>query len=46
LTAGVPARVIEDIDTYLLKNKEKFDHTKMLSQEQKEAYLKKKFNCS
>jgi acetyltransferase-like isoleucine patch superfamily enzyme len=44
IAAGVPARVIEDIDTYLHKNKEKFDYTKPLSQEHKEAYLKNKFN--
>lgn len=39
IAVGVPARVIEDVNEYLDKNKEKFIHTKQLSTEDKKDYL-------
>ncbi len=39
VAAGVPARVIESLDDYYKKNKEKFVHTKNLLSEEKKKYL-------
>ena len=40
---GVPARLIETIDVYESKNKEKFDYTKNLNTREKEKYLREKY---
>ncbi len=39
VAVGVPARVIESIDDYYLKNYQKFVHTKTLSPSEKKDYL-------
>lgn len=41
--AGVPAKKITDIESYYNKHKDEFDYTKKLSQEDKKAYLLKKY---
>lgn len=43
IAVGVPARVIESIETYYEKNKDKYDYTKNLNKEDKEKYLRKKY---
>ena len=43
VAVGVPARVIESIDEYYEKVKEKCDYTKNYTKEEKRKYLKKKF---
>ena len=43
VVAGVPARVIESIDEYCDKAQKRAVNTKLLSQSEKEEYLKKKF---
>ena len=40
VAVGVPARVIEDLDTYVEKNKKRFLHTKKLSPKDKRIYIK------
>lgn len=44
VVCGSPARVIETIDEYYEKNKDKIDLTKNMSAEEKREYLIKKFN--
>ena len=39
VAVGTPARVIETIDEYKLKNDGKFEHTKAMTQEEKKKYL-------
>lgn len=39
VAVGVPAKVIEDIQTYINKNKCKFVHTKSMSAEDKKMYI-------
>lgn len=43
VVVGVPGRVIEGIDEYYFKNKNKCDFTKSLSPEDKKKYLLKKY---
>lgn len=43
VAVGVPARVIENIDTYYEKNKNRCDFTKKLNKKEKETYLMKKY---
>lgn len=43
VAVGVPARVIETIDEYWEKNKDKIDHTKAFSAEKKKQYLLEKY---
>ncbi len=43
VAVGVPAKVIESIETYYEKNKDKYDYTKNLNKEDKEKYLRKKY---
>ena len=44
IVAGVPAKVIEDLETYCQKNKRYFVHTKGLSPEEKRQYLENETN--
>lgn len=44
VAVGIPARVIETIDEYLEKNREKLHHTKNMSLSEKKMYIKKVFN--
>lgn len=44
IVVGIPARVIETIDEYISKNKDNFLHTKRMLSDEKEKFLKKKFN--
>ena len=44
VVAGVPARVIETIDEYYKKNKERCDFTKHMNAQDKKEYLVKKYN--
>lgn len=46
IAAGVPAKVISNIEKYKNKNEEKFDYIKMLSSKEKSRYLIKKFKIS
>jgi len=41
VAVGVPARVIEDIQTYIDKNRHKFVNTKHMSYEEKKMYIEK-----
>ena len=43
IAVGVPARVIENIDEYLVKHSDDFDYTKGYSEEDKKTYLSDKF---
>lgn len=43
VAAGIPARVIEDIDTYVKKNKEYFVHTKMFRKEEKRKFIESRY---
>lgn len=43
IAVGVPARVIETVDEYILKHESDFDHTKGFSNEEKKQYLLEKF---
>ncbi|MBD5097517.1 MAG: acyltransferase [Lachnospiraceae bacterium] len=43
VAAGVPARVIETIDEYIEKNKQKFSYTKSMNKEQLKKYLIEKY---
>ena len=43
VAAGVPARVIETIDVYLAKHKDRIDQTKSLPPEKKKEYLMMKY---
>lgn len=43
VAVGVPARVIESIEIYYEKNKNKYDYTKNLNKKDKEKYLRKKY---
>ncbi|RDU23270.1 acyltransferase [Anaerosacchariphilus polymeriproducens] len=43
IVAGVPARVIETIDEYYEKNKDKCDYTKHMDSNEKREYLNKKY---
>ncbi len=43
IAVGVPARVIETIEEYELKHNGDFEHTKMMSTEEKRSYLTKRF---
>lgn len=43
VAVGVPAKVIESIDTYLQKNQEKLVHTKTMSKDEKKRYLMQKY---
>ena len=43
IAVGVPARVIESLDDYIIKNKCHFVFTKHMSKEEKKALLKAKF---
>lgn len=44
VAVGVPAKVIESIEDYFWKNKERFDHTKKLEAEAKRNYLTQKYS--
>lgn len=44
VAVGIPARVIESLDEYITKNKNKFLYTKHLSKNEKKLYLEKEFN--
>lgn len=44
VVVGVPARVIENLDTYIDKHKKDFEHTKQYSAEQKKEYYLSKYN--
>ena len=44
VAVGVPAKVIESIDEYYEKNKNKVIHTKSLSSKDKKEYLYKIYN--
>lgn len=44
VACGIPAKVIETIDEYYKKNKDKIDLTKNYTNEEKEKYLKEKYN--
>lgn len=46
VACGIPAKVIESINKYHKKNKKKIDLTKNMSLEEKEKYLKDKFNIN
>ena len=46
VAVGVPARVIENIETYYEKNKDKYDFTKNLSKKDKKDYLRKKYKIN
>ncbi len=39
VAVGVPAKVIEDIETYIKKNECRFVHTKQMSAEEKKSYI-------
>ncbi|MBR0410347.1 MAG: acyltransferase [Eubacterium sp.] len=41
IAVGVPARVIETVDEYVQKNKDKFINTKGMTKEQKKNYIMK-----
>lgn len=43
VAVGVPAKVIETIEEYLYKNKNKFDYTKKMDADEKKKYLLKKY---
>ena len=43
VAVGVPARVIETVDEYEQKNKDKFDYTKKMDPSAKKEYLKKEY---
>ena len=43
VAVGIPARVIETVDEYESKNKDKFEYTKGMSAEEKRSYLVKKY---
>lgn len=43
IAVGVPARVIETIDEYYKKNKERCDFTKNMSKKEKKEYIIKKY---
>ena len=43
VAVGVPARVIETIDEYIVKHMKDFDYTKKLNSNEKKKYLLKKF---
>lgn len=44
IVAGVPAKVINDIDNYYKKNKKRLEYTKFMDQNKKKEYLLKKYN--
>lgn len=43
VAVGIPARVIETIEEYEQKNKDKFEYTKFMSKNEKREYLIKKY---
>ena len=43
IAVGVPARVIKTIEEYETAHCDDFEHTKMMSSEEKRAYLEKKY---
>lgn len=44
VAVGIPARVIESIEDYYNKNKNRFVHTKNMSSDSKKKYLMEQFN--
>ena len=44
VAVGIPARVIESIDEYYQKNKDKIDNTKLMASEEKKRFLLHKYN--
>ncbi len=43
IAVGVPARVIETVEEYKVKNMDKFDYTKFMSSAEKKQYLLNKY---
>ena len=43
VVAGIPAKIIESVETYYYKHKDQFDHTKGFSAEDKKAFLLNKY---
>lgn len=46
VAVGIPARVIESVEDYLDKNKDKLEHTKTMSAKEKRSYLCDKYGIN